>query len=314
MSPALARPASIALIHRLVWAGNLALGLTLALILACGVAWAEESKVKIGGQDVLVIRDVAYGAGKLQRMDIYRPAITYIAAHKAPIILMVHGGGWAYGDKGLDRVVDNKVARWVPRGFIFVSVNYPMVPDADPVQQADHVARALAAAQQAAPGWGGDPTRVILMGHSAGAHLVSLLNADETRATKLGAKSWLGTVSLDSGALDVPAIMNHKHPKLYDKAFGADPALWEAASPQHQLTAGAKPWLGVCSNLRSSSCADNAAFAAKAKSVGVRAEVLGEKLRHSAINEELGRPGAYTDAVESFMASLDLAVKTLLDK
>lgn len=117
----------------------------LAAGLMIGPATADEAKVKIGGQDVLVMRDVAYGDGKRQRMDIYRPAIAYIAAHKAPIILMVHGGGWAYGDKGLDRVVDNKVARWVPRGFIFVSVNYPMIPDADPVAQADHIARALAA-------------------------------------------------------------------------------------------------------------------------------------------------------------------------
>lgn len=286
----------------------------LAAGLMTGPAAADEAKVKIGGQDVLVMRDVAYGDGKRQRMDIYRPAIAYIAAHKAPIILMVHGGGWTYGDKGLERVVDNKVARWVPRGFIFLSVNYPMIPDADPVAQADHIARALAAVQQTAPGWGGDPERVILMGHSAGAHLVSLLNADETRATKLGAQPWLGTVSLDSGALDVPAIMSHKHPKLYDDAFGTDPVLWEAASPEHQLKAGAKPWLGVCSNLRSSACAGNAAFAAKAKALGARAEVLGEKLRHGAINEELGLPGAYTDAVERFMASLDPTVAALFGK
>ncbi len=310
MSRTIARAVPIAGNHLLSWT----FGLVAALLLACGVARAEETRVKIGGVDVRLLRDVAYGPDKLQRMDIYLPAIAYVAAQPAPVILMVHGGGWAYGDKDLGRVVDNKVARWVPRGFAFVSVNYPMVPDADPVAQADHIARALAAVQQAAPGWGGDPARVILMGHSAGAHLVTLLNADEARATRLGAKPWLGTVSLDSGALDVPASMNHKHAKLYDTAFGADPALWQAASPQHQLKAGARPWLGVCSSLRSSSCAGNAAFAAKAKSLGARAEILGEKLRHSAINEELGVAGAYTDAVENFMASLDPTVKTLLGK
>jgi len=268
--------------------------------------------VEIGGAEIRLLSDIAYGPGKLQRMDAYLPAAPI--AEPAPMILMVHGGGWAYGDKELGRVVDNKVARWVTRGIIFISVNYPMIPDSDPVEQADDIARALAAVQQAAPGWGGDPKRVILMGHSAGAHLVSLLNADATRATDLDAQPWLGTVSLDSGALDVPAIMNHKHPKLYDRAFGADPEFWQAASPQHQLKAGAKPWLGVCSNLRSLSCAGNAAFAAKAKTLGARAEVLGQKLRHGAINEELGLPGAYTDSVESFMASLDPRVKALLQR
>ena len=153
------------------------------------------------------MRNIAYGPDKLQAMDVYLPAELNLAQGGAD-----HpDGAWrrlALRRQGNRRRLENKVARWVPKGFIFVSVNYPMVPESDPVEQADDIARALAAVQKAAPGWGGDPARVILMGHSAGAHLVSLLNADPSRAAKLGAKPWLGTVSLDSGALDVPAIMN----------------------------------------------------------------------------------------------------------
>lgn len=257
---------------------------------------------------VKVLRDVVYGPAKRQTMDVYLPP----EPQSAPVILMVHGGAWAIGDKTNPQVYENKVARWVPRGFIFVSVNYPMIPDSDPVAQADDVARALAAAQKAAPGWGGDPARFILMGHSAGAHLVSLLNADPARATALGAKPWLGTVSLDSGALDVPAIMEHRHPALYDRAFGEDPALWHAASPIHQLTEAAPPWLGVCQSKRRISCSHNESFAAKARSLGLRAETLGQGLSHANINRLLGQPGAYTEAVEAFMASLDPAVKALL--
>lgn len=289
-------------------------GLLAAWLLIASAVAADESKEKIGGQDVLVTRDVAYGDGKLQRLDIYRPAINYIAAQKAPIILMVHGGAWAYGDKANSRVIENKVTRWIPRGFIFVSVNYRMIPEADPVAQADDIARALATVQKSAPGWGGDPTRIILMGHSAGAHLVTLLNADESRAAKLGAQPWLGTVSLDSGALDVPSIMNRRHAKLYDAAFGADPEFWKTASPIHQLKAGGKPWLGICSDMIRDSCPGNVAFAEQSRKLGLRAEILPEKLRHGPINEELGRPGAYTDAVETFMASLDPIVKALLGK
>jgi arylformamidase len=259
---------------------------------------------------VKVLRNIAYGPDKLQAMDVYLPP----QAKAAPIILMVHGGAWRFGDKRHPPVVENKVARWVPKGFIVVSVNYPMVPESDPVEQADHIARALAAVEEAAPGWGGDPARVILMGHSAGAHLVSLLNADPSRAAKLGARPWLGTVSLDSGALDVPAIMNHRHPRLYDEAFGEDPALWEAASPMHHLTKDGPPWLGVCSSPRRTSCSANETYAEKAQSRGVRAEVLGQALTHGEINSELGKPGAYTDAVEAFMASLDPSVAALLKK
>jgi arylformamidase len=259
---------------------------------------------------VKVLRNVAYGPDKLQAMDVYLPP----NAKAAPVILMVHGGAWRIGDKRHPPVFENKVARWVPKGFIFVSVNYPMVPQSDPVEQADDIARALATAQAAAPGWGGDPARFILMGHSAGAHLVSLLNADPSRAAKLGAKPWIGTVSLDSGALDVPAIMTHRHPRLYDEAFGDDPALWEASSPIHHLTKDSPPWLGVCSSNRRVSCGANQIYAAKSTEFGARAETLGEPLSHGEINAELGEPGAYTDAVEAFMASLDPNVAALLKK
>lgn len=277
------------------------------VLLLCGFAAPASAATPSG---ITIVQDVAYGPGKLQAMDVYLPP----RPKAAPIILMVHGGAWAFGDKTNAQVYENKVARWVPRGFIFVSINYPMVPESDPAQQAGDVARAIAAVQRAAPRWGGDPARLILMGHSAGAHLVTLLNADPSRAANLGAGPWLGTVSLDSGALDVPDIMQHPHMRFYDTAFGSDPALWQAASPIHHLTRDGPPWLGVCNAMRRASCGPNEEYAAKARSLGLRAEILGEKLRHSEINSELGQPGAYTDAVEDFMASLDPAVKQLLGR
>jgi arylformamidase len=278
-----------------------------ALILLTLLALAARAETPAG---MKVLRDVAYGPAKLQSMDVYLPP----EPKAAPVILMVHGGAWRIGDKRHPPVFENKVARWVPRGFIFISVNYPMAPESDPVEQADDIARAIAAAQKAAAGWGGDPTRFILMGHSAGAHLVTLLNADPSRATKLGAKPWLGTISLDSGALDVPAIMNHRHPKLYDQAFGDDPALWEASSPIHHLTKDSPPWLGVCSSPRRTSCGTNRIYAAKARDLGTHAETLGQEFNHGEIDSELGKPNAYTDAVETFMTSLDPAVKALLKR
>lgn len=277
----------------------------IATLFLCAVALPVDAATPTG---VTVLRDVAYGPAKLRTMDVYLPP----EPNSAPVILMVHGGGWRIGDKRHPPVVENKVARWVPRGFIFVSVDYPMVPESDPVEQADDIARALAAAQQAAPGWDGDPRRFILMGHSAGAHLVTLLNADPSRAIKLGAKPWLGTISLDSGALDVPEIMDHWHPKLYDQAFGDDPVHWRAASPIHHLTKNSPPWLGVCSSLRRASCGANRSYAAKASELGTRAETLGQELSHRGINDELGNSGAYTDAVEGFMATLEPGVKALL--
>jgi acetyl esterase/lipase len=276
-----------------------------ALLMLCGWTLAASAAIPNG---IKVLRDVAYGPAKLQTMDVYLPS----KPHGAPIILMVHGGAWAFGDKANPQVYENKVARWVPMGFIFVSMNYPMIPDSNPVQQADDVARAMAAVQKAARGWGGDPDALILMGHSAGAHLVSLLNADPSRATRLGAKPWLGTISLDSGALDVPSIMKAEHVQLYDKAFGSDPAFWKESSPVDHLTKDGPPWLAVCNSDRSASCDPNQVYAAKAKALGLTAEVLPEPMHHSEINRELGKPSGYTDAVEGFMASLDPTVNALL--
>lgn len=256
------------------------------------------------------VHDLAYGADPRQRMDVYLPTKPV----NAPVILMVHGGGWRLGDKGASAVVDNKVARWLARGFVFVSVNNRLLPQADPLEQARDVAQALAVAQAKAPSWGADPARFILMGHSAGAHLVALVNASPELAAQAGAKAWLGTVALDSAAVDVSPIMQGSHFRLYDAAFGTDPAFWRAVSPVQQLTTSAKPMLAVCSTRRSDSCIQADAFAQRAAQLGVRAQVLRQDLSHRDINQTLGLPGAYTEAVEAFMASLDPALAQALSR
>jgi acetyl esterase/lipase len=258
---------------------------------------------------VRVLRDVAYGPRTRQRMDVYLPARKVIGA---PVILMVHGGAWRLGDKGMRSVVDNKVARWVSRGFILISTNYTLLPEANPEEQAKNVAQALALAQGRATEWGGDPGKFILMGHSAGAHLVALLTASPAMAQTQGAHPWLGTVSLDTAAFDVPQIMEGRHLPLYDRAFGQDPAFWHRTSPLHQLSAAAYPLLAVCSTQRANSCPQAHEFINKMTSLGVKAAVLGQNLSHRQINQDLGLDGPYTEAVEAFMGSLDPAVQQAL--
>jgi arylformamidase len=250
-----------------------------------------------------VLKNLSYGTDPKQRLDVHIPD----AAVNAPVIFMVHGGAWRYGDKNGEGIVRRKVARWLPLGWIFVSANYRLVPDADPLVQAQDVARALAFAQSQAASWGGDPARFIVMGHSAGAHLVSLLAVQPSLAFSLGAKPWLGTVSLDSAAFDVVQIMRSPtHPRLFDRAFGADEALWTATSPSQQVSSQSTPILAVCSTRRRDQpCIQARDFATKATSMHVRVEVLEQDLSHSRVNNRLGLPGAYTDAVEAFITSLD---------
>jgi len=250
------------------------------------------------------VQDVAYGSDPQQRFDVYLPA----HASAAPVIFMVHGGGWRRGDKAARGVVQNKIDRWLPRGFVVVSTNYRLLPDTPPLQQAQDVSRALALAQRKARSWGADPRAFILMGHSAGAHLVALLSAEPALARGLGARAWLGTVSLDSAALDVVQIMQGRHPRLYDDAFGSKPADWLAASPYQQMRARMAPFLAVCSSRRRESCPRAHDFARKAKSFGGEARVLEEDLTHGQINAELGLPSDYTAAVERFLRGLGPAI------
>lgn len=263
------------------------------------------------------LANLAYGPHALQTLDVYRARGPAADPRPAPIVLMVHGGGWCVGDKAAGGVVDNKQARWTARGLVFVSVNYPMVADGDnALAQARHIARALAYVQAHAADWGGDAARVVLMGHSAGAHLVSLVNASPSLRAAEGARAALGTVSLDAGAVDVVTQMPRVYPFLktrYREAFGTHEAEWIAASPFHQLSAGASPWLGVCSTQRKDDpCAQARAYADKSRGLGIRAEVLPQAKNHGAINKTLGEPGAYTEAVERFMATLDPRLGDLL--
>jgi acetyl esterase/lipase len=257
-----------------------------------------------------VIGNVGYGDDPRQRLDVYAPA----QATNAPVIFMVHGGAWAFGTKTARGVVENKVARWVPKGFIVISIGYRMLPDTAPLAQADDVARALAFAQRHAREWGGDPAQFIVMGHSAGAHLVSLITADTAIARQRGVQPWLGTVSLDSAALDVVDIMQQRHLPLYDRAFGSDEAGWMAVSPMQQLHDRIVPFLAVCSTRRQDSCPQAQRFVAKAASFGSSARMLPEDLTHEQINEQLGTASAYTDNVEAFMRSLSPVVANALSQ
>ena len=258
-----------------------------------------------GGEVVLpegavVRRDIAYGENAAQRMDVYIPQ----GARGAAVVFMVHGGAWFLGDKAAGNVVKNKAERWLAKGMIFISVNYRLMPEAGPLAQAEDVAMALGKAQEMAESWGGDAGRFVVMGHSAGAHLVALLAAAPEIGKGHGVRPWLGTVMLDSAAMDVEKIMKARHARFYDKAFGSDEAYWKKASPVQRLTGKAGPVLAVCSTQRKDSCEQARGFAEKVKSLGGKASVLPEDLSHAEINRELGAAGAYTESVEEFLWSV----------
>lgn len=240
------------------------------------------------------LTDLSYGSDPKQRLDVYLPAKT----QDAPVIVMVHGGGWRFGDKSQIPAWRNKVEHWTGQGIVVVSVNYRLLPQTHPLEQARDVARALAFVQGRAAQWGASAQRLVLMGHSAGGHLVSLLSANPTLAWQEGA--------LDSAALDPAEIMRQSPSPLYAQAFGQDPHYWEQASPQAQLQPTARPMLLVCSSRRTLPCPQAERFAGQMRALGGQARTLPVDLSHRSINAAIGLHPVYTAALDAFLAEAGL--------
>jgi len=297
----------------------LALGLSLFLKIAEADSWrSADAKLRVPQQSmaqqitfssgVTLIKDMPYGESSKQKMDIYIPA----QAKGAPVIFMVHGGAWRAGDKANKNLVTNKVNRWVTKGVIFVSVNYRLVPEVNPLEQVEDIKRALSMVQIKASEWGGDPSKIVLMGHSAGAHLVSVLATLSSKFFGLEVEPWLGVVSIDSACFNVVDVMEAKHFRFYDKAFGEDINYWVSVSPFHLLNKVRPPFLAVCSTRRNDSCSQATQFIDKASAMGGGGEVLKINRSHADANEELGSNNIYTRNVEAFLASLDESLKRVL--
>ena len=272
--------------------------LAFAVLLAGGAVVRSQAQADAGIRPALA--DVAYGTAAAQRFDLYAP----MRPHGAPTIFFVHGGGWAFGDKSTG--LGAKARHWTEAGAFVVSVNYRMLPEADPQMQARDVASALAHAQTVVAQAGGDPDAFVLMGHSAGGHLVALLDASPALAREAGARAWRGSVLLDAGSVDVVATMQSTRGRLplFRNAFGDDPAFWRSVSPIHQLAARGAPVLGVCASGRAESCDDNRAFLDKAAGFGTPTRLLPEPLNHMRINRDLGEDNAYTREVDAFLHSV----------
>lgn len=251
--------------------------------------------------DAAAMRDIAYGPHASQRYDLYVPAKTA----GAPTIFYIHGGGWRRGDKAMGYMIDAKQRRWTAAGAFVVSANYRMLPDADPLEQARDVARAIASAQKRVAAAGGDPNGFVLMGHSAGAHLIALVATAPDIARDAGVVPWRGNVLLDGGAIDTVKTMQARwKPQLFADAFGDDPTYWRNASPMHRLNGKIAPTLAVCASERADSCPNNTAFLRKAREYGTRTQLLAKPMSHRDINRDLGEDNAYTREVEAFIRDI----------
>ncbi len=219
----------------------------------------------------------------------------------------MHGGGWSIGDKRMG--AGQKGSHFLGQGWAFASTNYRLVPQARIEDQAADVAAAIAFLRRQ-PGI--DPNRIVLMGHSAGAHLAALVATDPSYLAKAGVpiSAVRGVVLLDGAGYDVGEQMAEPRnavASMYTQAFGADPRRQAALSPaRHAAAPNVADWLILPIASRTDSTAQSEKLARLLREGGSRAEVLPQAGKtHASLNRELGGEGdPATRVVDAFLSRL----------
>jgi acetyl esterase/lipase len=241
-------------------------------------------------------------ADPAHRLDVYAPE----GGKNHPVIIWVHGGSWVRGDKSL---AHRKPCAFTRKGFVFVSINYRFVPQVTVPDQAGDVAKAIKHVRDNCEKWGGDPRRIFVMGHSAGAHLSALVCTDEkylkTEGLELG--SIRGCIAVDVAAYDIPARYNQSGDSLRKtlaNIFGADQESQKQVSPLHHVARNKSipPFLVIHIDVNPQK-SQSEAFVKKLTTEGVSTRMHAAKGRkHKILDEELGMAGdAPTKAVFEFL-------------
>jgi acetyl esterase/lipase len=263
---------------------------------------AEAASAPVPGGQTL-----GYGKDAAQVLDFWR---AQGANGPAPLVVFVHGGGWKRGSK------DNATGQFKPvhfpqAGYAFASINYRLVPDHTVEEQGADVAAAVALLRSQAGALGIDPNRIVLMGHSAGAHLVALVGTDPRYLDAAGVprSAIAGIVPIDGAAYDVPAQMAQAGQfmgKTYAQAFGSDPARQRALSPTFQVEGWNAPRFLLLHVQRPDGVAQARQLGEALRQAGSAVELgsfPGEGLRgHAEINRRLGDPAyAATATVDAWL-------------
>lgn len=150
--------------------------------------------------------DIPYveSAHERQVLDIHGPGKT--DQPPLPVMVWIHGGGWVTGDKS---EVALKPQVFQERGFLFVSINYRFLPEFGMNELVRDVAKALGWIHRNIAGHGGDPTRIVVGGHSSGAQLAALISTCHRylKEEAIPPEVIRGCISVDGDTYDIPKII-----------------------------------------------------------------------------------------------------------
>lgn len=136
---------------------------------------------------------IAYGPEPRHKLDVYRPETA--GGPAKPVIVFLYGGAWKRGERSQYRFVGETFAR---HGFTVVVPDYRLYPEVRFPRFVEDAAAAVAWVRDAIAPYGGDPERIVLAGHSAGAHIAALLALDRRylEAAGVPARAVSGLVGL----------------------------------------------------------------------------------------------------------------------
>ncbi|MEH6755945.1 MAG: alpha/beta hydrolase [Parasphingorhabdus sp.] len=249
---------------------------------------------------------LSYGDDKAQHILFFRADRSH---QRPPLAVFIHGGGWK---NGAPELVDNKPEWFARHGWAFASVGYRLLPDSPVEEQARDIGRALDKLRSDAVRLGFDANRIILFGHSAGAHLTALVSTDPSYA--LASFSAIrGAILIDGACYDIPsqiAASRFMARRTYIPAFGTDPARQRELSPvTHAGGRDVPNWLLLYTSARDDAQAQSKLLSSALKRGGVQSDLVEiqsktdkQLTEHRAINVEFGTAGyAGNPAIEAIM-------------
>lgn len=262
------------------------------LIVLAATAAAPAQEIK---------RDIPYAdpAHERQVLDVYSPK----GAKSLPVVFWIHGGGWQTGDKTSVQV---KPQAFMDRGFVFVSTNYRLLPTVDMGTLIRDVARAAGWVHKHIAEHGGDPKRLFIMGHSAGAQLAAIICTDDRylKAEGVPLSVIKGCVPVDGDTFDVPAIIAtaearwqaHGLPRAkfgHREKFGNDPEKHKDFSAVTHVARGKDipPFLILHVAGHPDTTAQARRLGNVLKEAGIPATLFGgRETTHNKLNADLGLP------------------------
>jgi acetyl esterase/lipase len=245
-----------------------------------------------------VTRDIPYAtAHERQILDVYAPE----NAMNLPVVFWIHGGGWQAGDKSL---VALKPKAFTEAGFVFVSIQHRLLPAVEMGDITRDVAKALGWVHKNIATYGGDPTRLLVMGHSSGGQLAALMCTDDryAKAEGLPLTTIKGCVPVDADTFDIPAIIEVAETRArvhhlplptygHRQKFGNDPAKHRDFSTVTHVASnkGIPPFLILHIAGHPDTTAQARRLGAVLEAAGIPVKVVaGRETTHASINDRLG--------------------------